>query len=80
MRKQANEADGRGVVLSLTPAGCKLWSGVIDLIARRNEEIFSCLTSAERRQLGAMLDRLVAHAGVSANTPRPAGRPSQQLK
>jgi DNA-binding MarR family transcriptional regulator len=62
--KQANEADARGVVLKLTPAGRRLWTQVIELIARRNEEIFGCLSSAERRQLGAMLDRLIAHAGA----------------
>jgi DNA-binding MarR family transcriptional regulator len=62
--KQANEADARGVVLKLTPAGRKLWTRVIELIARRNEEIFGCLSSAERKQLGAMLDRLIAHAGA----------------
>lgn len=67
--KQANEADGRGVVLKLTPAGRKLWSRVMELIARRNDEIFSCLSSAERRQLGAMLDRLIEHAGASSQYP-----------
>lgn len=61
--KSANEADGRGVVLSLTPQGTKLWRGVMDLIARRNEEIFGCLSPAQRRQLGTMLDRLIANAG-----------------
>lgn len=64
VRKQANAVDGRGVVLSLTPAGRRLWSRVIALIARRNEEIFGCLSSAERKQLGAMLDRLIEHAGA----------------
>lgn len=63
--KQANEADGRAVLLTLTPAGRKLWSRVIELIARRNVDIFGCLSSAERRQLGAMLDRLIAHAGAA---------------
>ncbi len=65
VRKQASEADGRGVALSLTPAGRKLWSRVIGLIARRNEEIFGCLSSAERRKLGTVLDRLIEHAGAS---------------
>jgi DNA-binding MarR family transcriptional regulator len=65
VRKQASEADGRGVALSLTPVGRKLWTRVIELIARRNEEIFGCLSSAERRQLETMLDRLIAHAGAS---------------
>jgi DNA-binding MarR family transcriptional regulator len=61
--KHASQTDGRGVVLNLTPAGRKLWARAMDLIARRNEEIFGCLSSSERRQLGAMLDRLIAHAG-----------------
>jgi DNA-binding MarR family transcriptional regulator len=63
--KQANGADGRGVLLMLTPAGRKLWTRVIDLIARRNEEIFGCLSGSERQQLGQMLDRLIAHAGAA---------------
>ncbi|MDB5944424.1 MAG: winged helix DNA-binding domain protein [Ramlibacter sp.] len=61
--KQASESDGRGVVLSLTPAGRKLWNGVMKLIALRNQQIFGCLSVAEQKQLGAMLDRLIAHAG-----------------
>ncbi len=64
VRKQASAVDGRGVLLSLTPAGRRLWSRVIAVIARRNEEIFGCLSSAERKQFGAMLDRLIEHAGA----------------
>lgn len=60
--KHASATDGRGVVLSLTPAGRKLWTRVMALIERRNEEIFGCLSASERKQFGAMLDRLVAHA------------------
>ena len=67
--KQANEADARGVVLKLTPDGRKLWSRVIALIGRRNEEIFGCLSRAERKQLGAMLDRLIEHAGAPGQYP-----------
>lgn len=32
------------------------------LIARRNNEIFGCLTPAERKELGRTLDRLIEHA------------------
>ena len=67
--KQANESDGRSVLLTLTPAGRKLWTRVIDLIARRNDEIFGCLSSGERKQLGAMLDRLIEHAGAAGQYP-----------
>ena len=60
--KLASEVDGRGVVLTLTKSGTGLYEQVMRLIARRNEDIFSCLSSKERLQLGEMLDRLIAHA------------------
>ncbi|HSV55461.1 MAG TPA: MarR family winged helix-turn-helix transcriptional regulator [Burkholderiaceae bacterium] len=60
--KEASVTDARGVVLTLTKAGNKLWNDVMATIARRNEEIFGCLSVAEQRQLGTMLDRLIAHA------------------
>jgi len=60
--KAASASDGRGVVLTLTRTGRALWARVMELIARRNEEIFGCLLVSEQRQLGAMLDRLIVHA------------------
>jgi hypothetical protein len=38
----------------------------MDLVERRNAEITSCLTAAERAQLDRLLDRLVAHARSAA--------------
>lgn len=60
--KRASPADARGVVLQLTPAGRRLWTRVMGLIARRNEEIFGCLSGAEQREMAAFLDRILAHA------------------
>jgi len=60
--KRASGTDARGVVLKLTPRGRKLWARVMDLIGRRNAQIFGCLSAAERKELGRMLDRLIAHA------------------
>lgn len=60
--KAASETDARGVVLSLSAEGRRWWARVMKLIARRNEEIFGCLTRAEQEQLAAMLERLVEHA------------------
>lgn len=60
--KRASDADARGVVLSLTPRGRRLWSRVMDLVAQRNAEIFGCLTATQRKELGRMLDRLIDHA------------------
>lgn len=62
VRKEASDADARGVVLSLTPEGRRWWQRVMRLIARRNDEIFGCLEPAEQRQLAAMLERIVKHA------------------
>jgi DNA-binding MarR family transcriptional regulator len=61
-RKEASEADARGVVLELTAEGRRWWTKVMRLIARRNEEIFGCLSASEQRQLAALLDRIVEHA------------------
>lgn len=60
--KRPSESDARSVVLSLTPRGRKLWAAVMELITQRNNEIFGCLTPAERKELGRMLDRLIEHA------------------
>ena len=61
VRKQDSSADGRGVVLSLTPAGRKAWVKTMALIIRRNEEIFGCLSEKERDQLGKIFDRIIDH-------------------
>jgi DNA-binding MarR family transcriptional regulator len=60
--KAASEADARGVVLQLSAEGRRWWSRVMRVIARRNEEIFGCLSQPEREQLAAMLERVVEHA------------------
>ena len=60
--KASNEADGRGVAVSLTDAGAALWQQVMALIAQRNESIFSCLSEAEKAQLGHMLDKIAQNA------------------
>ena len=62
VRKQTSTTDGRGVVLTLTAKGERLWQRVMDLVERRNAEITACLSAAERAQLDRLLDRLVAHA------------------
>lgn len=60
--KQASATDGRGVVLTLSAAGEAVCERLMRVIGRRNDEIVSCLNAAERGQLDALLDRLVAHA------------------
>lgn len=65
VEKAASATDGRGVALSLTGEGRVLWRRVMKLIARRNAEVFGCLTGAELQLLDGLLDRLVAHQASS---------------
>jgi DNA-binding MarR family transcriptional regulator len=62
VQKEASTIDGRGVTLSLTRKGAQIWQRVMQVIERRNDEIFGCLSSAEREQLSRMFDRLIEHA------------------
>jgi DNA-binding MarR family transcriptional regulator len=67
VEKTVSAADGRGVVLAPTAAGLMHYRGIIDLIARRNQEIFGCLSAEEQRQFGDMLDRLIGHLQAEAD-------------
>jgi hypothetical protein len=60
--KEDRPGDGRGVVLSLTPAGRKLFKRTMQLIALRNNDIFGCLNAKEQATLSGLFDRLIAHA------------------
>lgn len=67
VRKADSPSDGRGVTLTLTPAGRRACKRLMDLIERRNEEIFGCLSAAERRVLGNLFDRLIEQARHSGS-------------
>lgn len=73
VRKEAAPTDGRGVVLSLTPAGAAAWGRLQAVIARRNDEITGCLSAAELKVLDDLLDRLVAHARSGPQGPEAPG-------
>lgn len=78
VEKTMSASDGRGVVLAPTPDGLAQYQRVIDLIARRNEEIFGCLSADEQRLLGDMLDRVNSHLqpdADSAEDPLPPAPP-----
>jgi DNA-binding MarR family transcriptional regulator len=64
--KADTPGDGRGVELTLTAAGRKVWRKAMEFIESRNEAIFGCLSSQERKLLGELFDRLIAHASESA--------------
>jgi len=60
--KADHPGDGRGVVLTLTPAGRKVFKRAMNMVHQRNEHIFGCLTEKEQVTLSTMFDRLIAHA------------------
>jgi DNA-binding MarR family transcriptional regulator len=62
VRKTSDRADARGVVLTLTAKGERLWQRLVPLIEQRNAQIVACLSKAELQQFNALLDRLLAHA------------------
>lgn len=66
VRKQASAIDGRGVVLTPTAKGERVWQRLMAVIERRNAEIVGCLDSVEFEQFSGLLDRLVEHARSTA--------------
>jgi DNA-binding MarR family transcriptional regulator len=61
VRKDDHAEDGRGVVLTLSPAGRKAWAKTMALIEKRNHQIFGCLTEAQQATLSTLFDKLLAH-------------------
>lgn len=61
-RKEASPTDGRGVVLTLTAAGQRLYRRVLSIIEQRNRDITACLDERERAVLDGLVDRLIAAA------------------
>lgn len=59
--KRDSTADGRGVVLTLTPAGRALHARTVALVNARSRRLFGCLSEAEQRTLSELFDRLIAH-------------------
>jgi DNA-binding MarR family transcriptional regulator len=58
--KEASPDDARGVVLSLTRAGQRTFARAMQLIERRNAAAFAALSPTEKKQLGALLDKVTA--------------------
>lgn len=62
VRKAPSPTDARGVVLTLTAKGERVWRRLMAVIERRNAEIVACLDAGELAQFNRLLDRLVQHA------------------
>lgn len=65
VEKTASTTDRRGVVLTLTAGGDRVWQQVMGVIAQRNAEIVACLNREEQRHFEQLLDRLIEHAKLT---------------
>lgn len=65
--KRSSSADGRGVVLTLTPKGKTAWKRAMDVVGQRNKDIFGGLSPTEQSQLSSFFDRLIADARSSGD-------------
>jgi DNA-binding MarR family transcriptional regulator len=73
-----DSADGRGVRLTLSRAGAKLYAGLIASANRRNDAFAAVLSAGERQALDDMLERLADKARELIHAEResaPARRP-----
>lgn len=71
--KAASPTDGRGVVLTMTPKGKAAWQRAMQLVGRRNQDIFGVLSAAEREQLSDFFDRLIAKARADGGAVEDTG-------
>jgi hypothetical protein len=62
VKSARNDADGRGVMLTLTPKGQVLHRKVFADAVARNERLLSPLSTEQRRQLMEMLSALTVSA------------------
>jgi DNA-binding MarR family transcriptional regulator len=66
--KAPSTTDGRGVILTLTAKGQKIWNRLMAVVEQRNAEIVSCLTPQEVQQFSKLLDRLLEQARLHHQT------------
>jgi len=57
--KTVTANDARGVTLTLTAPGKKVWLKTIAMIDRRNKEVFGVLSANESEQFSRLLDKLI---------------------
>lgn len=66
INKTRNEADERGISLTLTPKGKKLFNKVVEAIELRNKTILEPLSAEEVKTLDRLLDKMVSNVAIDA--------------
>ena len=73
LRRLPDPADRRAVLVELTPEGKRLYEDAIGVQARKEELIASALSVAEKKQLNALLRRLMIEFERLEGGPPPEG-------
>ncbi|GJD48083.1 hypothetical protein OPKNFCMD_0799 [Methylobacterium crusticola] len=60
VERQEDEADRREIFLALSPKGRAVYGELVPLLLAREERLLAILSDAERRSLGALLEKLEA--------------------
>lgn len=66
INKTRNENDERGISLTLTPKGKKLFNKVVEAIELRNKTILKPLSVEEIKTLDRLLDKMVGNVATEA--------------
>ena len=64
IERKTDENDGRGIQLSLSSAGQKLYAEVFPMALSRNNEILDALSPSEQKQFDEILDKLIFKARI----------------
>lgn len=62
--RDANAEDGRGIHLTLSKRGRKVYEGLIEAAMQRDRAFRNCLTKGEKQAFEAALDKLAGQARV----------------
>ena len=68
IERVANENDRREFALQLTPKGRALYEELIPRLQRREQDILSCLSAAERREFAAAMGKIEQSLGLAQTT------------
>ncbi len=59
LRRDADESDARRAILTLTPAGRRIYEKILPRFRDRQERMISVLSASERAELSRLLNKLV---------------------
>lgn len=77
IRRSPSSRDGRGIVVSITPAGGKLADKAIPAVAAEEQAFFGGFSADKRKRLYGVVRELIEHA-AEKNTPNRAFRPTRR--